>query len=61
VNCGDDEHDDQNDLQKLQQLLEGDHFESAFLMVLVDASKERVEIHNVVPLSCRGDKEPKNK
>lgn len=60
MNCGDDKDDEQDNLEEFQELLECDDFEAAFLVVLVDASKEGVEINDVVPLSC-GDKEPKNK
>lgn len=38
----DDEEHQQNDLQQFQQLLKRDDFEAAFLVVFVDAPKERV-------------------
>jgi hypothetical protein len=48
----DDEDNYQNDLQQLEQLLQRYHFKAALLVVFVDATKERIQVHNVVPLGC---------
>lgn len=50
MHSSDDEDDKQNNLKQFEDFLQSYHFESAFLVILVDAAKERVQIHNVIPL-----------
>lgn len=51
MHSGDNEHDKQNNLQQLEKILKHYHAKTALLMISVDASKERVEINDVIPLS----------
>jgi hypothetical protein len=53
VRSKNDKHNKQNNLQQLEQLVEGNHFESTLLMVLVDAAEKRIQVHDVIPLGYK--------